>query len=62
MKLDFQVNHETYFLGLSEDERQWLLLVATPTGTRQIPVYVDAAGSEDVTVVVADQHKPKIVN
>ena len=42
-QLDFQVNDETYFLSLAENERQWLVLVETPTGTRQIPVYVDEA-------------------
>ncbi|MFY9980475.1 MAG: hypothetical protein WA252_11170 [Candidatus Sulfotelmatobacter sp.] len=40
--MNFQVRDETYFLGLAEDERRWLLFVSTPKGIRPIPVYVDA--------------------
>jgi hypothetical protein len=61
-QLDFQVNDETYFLSLAENERQWLVLVETPTGTRQIPVYVDEGSIEDVTHVVEDKDRRKIVN
>jgi hypothetical protein len=61
-KLDFQVNSETYFLSLAENERQWLVHVSTPTGIRQIPVYVDEALSDDVTLVIEDKDKHKIVN
>jgi tartrate dehydratase beta subunit/fumarate hydratase class I family protein len=61
--LDFQVNDETYYLGLADDERQWIVFVETPTGSRRIPVYVDAPDSEeDVTVVLEDGEKRKIVN
>ncbi len=60
--MDFQVNNETYFLSLAENERQWLVLVETPTGTRQIPVYVDEPTSEDLTLVLEDKEKRKIVN
>jgi hypothetical protein len=60
--LDFQINDETYFLGLAENERQWLVLVETPTGTRRIPVYVDAPDSEDVRLVIEDKDRRKIVN
>jgi len=63
--LDFQVNNETYFLGLSDDERQWLLFVETPTGTRRIPVYEDAPAVDDddeVKVVVEDKRRRKVVN
>ncbi len=60
--MDFQVNNETYFLSLAENERQWLVLVETPTGTRQIPVYVDEPEFEDVTLVLEDKDKRKIVN
>ena len=60
--MDFQVNEETYFLDLSEDTRQWLVFVETPTGTRQIPVYVDAHSAEDVPVLVEDRQKRKLVN
>lgn len=59
--MDFQVNNETYFLSLAENERQWLVLVETPTGTRQIPVYVDEPISEDL-VLVEDKDRRKIVN
>jgi hypothetical protein len=61
-QLDFQVNDETYFLSLAENERQWLVLVETPTGTRQIPVYVDEAWLEESTLVVEDKDRRKIVN
>lgn len=60
--MDFQVNEQTYFLDLSEDARQWLVLVETPTGTRQIPVYVDESTSDDFTVVVQDKKTRNIVN
>ena len=60
--LDFQVNEETYYLGLADDERQWLVFVETPTGTRRIPVYVDAPASEDLNAVLEDKDKRKIVN
>jgi hypothetical protein len=60
--LDFQVNNETYFLDLSDDERQWLVFAETPTGVRRIPVYVDAPiGDEDVPMLVEDE-RGEIVN
>ena len=58
--MDFQVNNETYFLDLSEDERQWQVFVATPDGPRRIPVYADAPPSDDVKVV--GEHKRTTVN
>lgn len=60
--MDFQVNGETYFLSLAEDERRWLVLVSTATGARPLPVYVDAPESEDLTLVVEDQERRKILN
>ena len=60
--MDFQVNNETYFLDLSDDERQWLVFAETPTGVRPIPVYVDAADFEDLTVVIEDKERRKILN
>jgi hypothetical protein len=60
-QLDFQVNNETYFLDLAEDERQWLVFAQTPTGVRRIPVYVDAPISDE-PVLVEDKHRRKIVN
>ena len=60
--MDFQVNNETYFLDLSEDERQWLVFAQTPTGVRRIPVYVDAPVDDDLPLVVEDKDRRKIVN
>jgi len=41
-KMDFQVHEQTYFLGLSGDERRWLFFVSTPRGMQPIPIYEDA--------------------
>lgn len=60
--MDFQVNGETYFLGLAEDERRWQVLLSTHTGAREIPVYEDASEFEDVTVVVEDKKRRRVVN
>ena len=61
--MDFQVNNETYFLDLSDDERQWLVFAETATGVRRIPVYVDAPiGGEDVPVLLEDRDGGEIVN
>ena len=60
--MDFQVNGETYFLSLAEDERRWLLFVESATGTRDVPVYEDGAESEDLKVVVEDKERRKILN
>jgi hypothetical protein len=61
--VDFQVNGETYFLSLAEDERRWLVFVESATGTRPIPVYVDVPESEDLTLVVdEDKERRKILN
>jgi len=60
--VDFQVNGETYFLSLADDEQRWLLFVEGETGTRDIPVYVDAPESEDLKVVVEDKERRKILN
>jgi hypothetical protein len=62
--MDFQVNNETYFLRLAENERQWLVFVDTPTGPMAIPVYEDASSLEDddMKVVVEDNQRRKIVN
>ena len=55
--MDFQVNEQTYFLGLADDERRWLLFVSTPTGTRPIPVYVDAPESDPLVVVQEEKQR-----
>jgi hypothetical protein len=62
IEVDFQVNGETYFLSLAEDEARWLVFVSTPNGTRPIPVYVDAQEVEDLTLVVEDKRKREIPN
>jgi len=62
LKLDFQVNNETYFIDLADEEGKWLVFAETPTGVRRIPVYVDAPESEDAPVLVEDKRSRKIVN
>ena len=62
-EVDFQVNGETYFLSLAEDEQRWLVFVEGATGTRRVPVYVDGDDfDEDVKVVVDDRNRRKILN
>jgi hypothetical protein len=60
--MDFQVNGETYFLSLAENERQWLVFVATAEGSRPVPVYVDGAESEDLKLVIEDKVRRRILN
>ena len=62
--MDFQVNNETYFIDLADEEGKWLVFAQTPTGVRRIPVYEDASvrEDEDVKVVVEDKQRRKIVN
>jgi len=60
--VDFQVNGETYFLSLAEDEARWLVFVEGATGPRRVPVYVDGAELEDLTVVVEDSERRRVVN
>ena len=60
--MDFQVNGETYFLSLAEDEQRWLVFVEGANGTRDIPVYVDGPDFEDVKIVVEDKERRKILN
>ena len=61
--MDFQVNGETYFLSLAEDEQRWLVFAEGATGTRRVPVYVDGADfDEDLKVVVDDRERRKILN
>lgn len=60
--MDFQVNGETYFLGLAEDAQRWQVLLSTPTGAREIPVYDDVEELEDVNVVVEDKRRRRIPN
>ena len=60
--MDFQVNGETYFLTLGEQEKEWLVFVETPAGTRRVPVYDDAPEFSDLTVMLEDKRTRKIVN
>jgi len=60
--VDFQVNGETYFLSLAENERQWLVFVSTEMGTRPIPVYVDAPELDGLTMTVEDKKKRNVVH
>jgi hypothetical protein len=61
-EVDFQVNGETYFLSLAEDERRWLVFVESATGSRDVPVYVDEAEGDDFKLVVDDKERRKILN
>jgi hypothetical protein len=58
--MDFQVNEQTYFLTLADDERLWQVFVSTPEGARRIPVYVDAPEFE--SPVVVQEEKRRIPN
>ena len=61
--LDFQVNNETYYIDLADEEGKWLVFAQTPTGVRRIPVYIDAPIAEDdLPVLVEDGKRRKIVN
>jgi len=60
--LDFQVNGETYFLTIGEREQEWLVFVDTLDGARSVPVYEDAPEFSDLTVVVEDKERRKILN
>ena len=60
--MDFQINDETYFVTLAENERRWLVSVSTPTGARTVPVYEDAPEFLDLSVVVEDKEKRQIIN
>jgi hypothetical protein len=58
--MDFQVNDQTYFLSLAEDEKRWLFFVSTPEGALSIPVYEDAA--EGRPLVVLQEEKQRMPN
>ena len=55
--MDFQVNDETYFLSLAENERQWRVFVSTPTGARRIPIYDDGGETESLLVLEEDEQR-----
>jgi hypothetical protein len=56
-RVDFQVHDETYFVSLAEDERRWQVFVSTSTGSRSIPVYVDAPEFEPLVMVQEEKHR-----
>ena len=60
--VDFQVNGETYFLNLAEDERRWEVFVSTETGARPLVVYEDVPEFKNFAVVFEDKKKPRIPN
>jgi hypothetical protein len=65
--MDFQVNDQTYFVSLGENPGDWEVFVSTPNGARAIPVYNDAADSDDSAIddsaiLVEDKRRRKIVN
>ena len=60
--MDFQLNNETYYIDLADEEGKWLVFAQTPTGVRRIPVYIDAPESEDLRLLVGDNQSRKVVN
>jgi len=58
--MDFQVQEQTYFLTLADDDKEWEVFVATPTGARPVPVYVDAA--KFASLVVFQEEKQRMPN
>jgi hypothetical protein len=60
--MDFQVNGETYFLSLAEDERRWLVFLETETGAQPVPVYEDVPEFKSFAIVVDDKKKHRIPN
>jgi len=60
--VNFEVNGETYFLSLAEDERRWLVFVSTENGARPLPVYEDAPEFQNLAVIYEDKKTPRIPN
>jgi hypothetical protein len=56
-KMDFQVNDQTYFLSLAEDDKRWEVFVSTPSGSLSIPVYVDAPDAGPLVVLQEEKHR-----
>ena len=57
LKLQFEVNGQSYFLNFAEDEGRWYVFAQTLTGVNRIPVYVDAPKYERIGVLEAGRHK-----
>ena len=60
--MDFQVNNQTYFVTLGENQDDWQVFVSTPEGAVSIPVYQDEAEFTDSPVLTEDKKRRKIVN
>jgi hypothetical protein len=60
--MNFEVNGETYFLTLGENEGQWLVYVSTPDGPRPVPVYEDVSEFSDLNLVLQDRKRWSLVN
>lgn len=60
--MNFQVNGETYFLTLGENEGQCLVYVSTPDGSRPLPVYEDVSEFNDLNLVLQDKQRRSLVN
>lgn len=56
-EMDFQVNDETYFLNVGDDDGGWEVMVSTPNGPRQIPVHGDTRH-----VIVVDEEGGRLPN
>jgi len=59
--MDFEINGDTYFVNLAE-HHGWEVLVSTPTGARNIPVYDDVLDADETIVVFEDERKRRIPN
>ena len=55
--MDFQVQEQTYFLTLADDDKRWEVFVATPTGARPVPVYEDAAKFASLVVLQGEKQR-----
>jgi hypothetical protein len=55
--MDFQVNDQTYFLSLAEDDKRWQVFVSTPSGALSIPVYVDAPAAGPLVMLQEEKHR-----
>ena len=61
-EMDFEVNGETYFVNLAENDRGWEVFVSTDTGARSVPVYEDVPEFKGFAVVFEDKKKHRIPN
>jgi hypothetical protein len=59
-KVDFQVNNETYFLNIGDNDGGWEVMVSTPSGPRQVPVYRDTRHARPL--IVLEQEGDRLPN